>query len=103
MARLPLALVLLVAACGGKSNSNGDGGNPAVDASFGSCTTPNVVPPIKLTRVGQGFQFPVFVAQPPGDTTHLFVVEKGGHVRVVTSGVTTGEFIDVSARIYSPG
>jgi len=40
---------------------------------------------LSLKRVGR-FAKPLFLAQPPGDRHRLFVVEKGGRIRVVRDG-----------------
>jgi glucose/arabinose dehydrogenase len=41
---------------------------------------------VTLTRIG-GFNEPTYVTAPPGDTTRLLVVEKGGRVRLIKNGV----------------
>jgi glucose/arabinose dehydrogenase len=57
------------------------------------------VPDVALTPVGT-FASPVYVTSPPGDPSRLFVVERGGTVRVVKNGVVLpAPFIDVSSEI----
>jgi glucose/arabinose dehydrogenase len=58
---------------------------------MGSCTKddPTEPPPppasgeFTLETVRSGFNRPLFVCAPPGDTTRLFVVEQGGAIRVM--------------------
>ena len=83
--RLRLVVVAaLLAGCG--SGSSG----AAVDQAQGA---------VRLQKVGS-FDEPVYVTSPPGDTRRLFVVEKGGKVRVVRGGKTLGTpFLDVGGEI----
>jgi glucose/arabinose dehydrogenase len=80
--RLPVLLVLMAAlalpasACAG----SGSGG-------------------LSLQRIG-GFDQPVHVTAPPGDSARLFVVEQEGRVRVVRDGRTLpGAFLDIRDRV----
>ncbi len=76
-------LGVLLAACGG----GGDGGE-----------TPPV--PLRLERIDAALalNFPVFLTAPPGDTARLFVVEKGGTIKVVNKATNSliGIFLDIS-------
>lgn len=55
------------------------------------------LPPLKLTLMPGSFTQPVFVSSPPGDTTRLFVVEKGGTIRIIKSGTALATpFLTVS-------
>ncbi|MDP9258468.1 MAG: PQQ-dependent sugar dehydrogenase [Actinomycetota bacterium] len=57
------------------------------------------VPDVALTPLGT-FSAPLSVTSPPGDPTRLFVVERGGTVRIVQNGVVLPTpFIDVSSEI----
>ena len=53
--------------------------------------TGNTLPPgdvdVHLEQVATGLDFPLLVTAAPGDTGRLFVVEKGGTVRVLKHGV----------------
>jgi len=52
-----------------------------------------------LEPVATGFDFPLFLTAPAGDA-RLFVVEKGGLIRIVKNGaVLAAPFLDVSAAI----
>jgi glucose/arabinose dehydrogenase len=54
----------------------------------------------RLTPVGN-FDVPIHVAAPPGDGSRLFVVQRGGVVRVVSGG-SAKTFLDVSAEVRHP-
>jgi glucose/arabinose dehydrogenase len=57
------------------------------------------VPDVALTSLGT-FASPLYVTSPPGDPTRVFVVERGGTVRVVQNGVVLPTpFLDVSSEI----
>ncbi len=54
---------------------------------------------LSIEFIASGFDFPICVAAPPGDTTRLFVVERGGTIRVIqlaTKTVLPTPFIDVN-------
>ncbi|HWK25035.1 MAG TPA: PQQ-dependent sugar dehydrogenase [Solirubrobacter sp.] len=54
---------------------------------------------VRLQRVGT-FDAPVYVTAPPGDRSRLFVVEKGGTVRVVRDGRKLGTpFLDLRGQV----
>ena len=54
---------------------------------------------MKLTKLGD-FSSPVYVAQPPGADSDLFVVEKGGAVRVIHDGrVQPDPFLDLTGEV----
>jgi glucose/arabinose dehydrogenase len=38
---------------------------------------------ISATRVASGLSSPLYVVAPPGDTAHLFIVEKGGAIKIL--------------------
>ena len=66
---------------------------PATTGSAASAATG-----VKLVGVGT-FASPVYLTSPPGDPTRLFVVERGGTVRVVKNGVVLpAPFLDVDAK-----
>jgi glucose/arabinose dehydrogenase len=93
------ASIALLAGCGGCGNGRNDqsagsgGSKPAVAAATG----------VKLTRVGT-FSSPTFVTAPRGDTHRLFVVERGGRIRVVKDGKKLGTpFLDISSNVRTDG
>jgi glucose/arabinose dehydrogenase len=79
------ALLLPVAACSGNGNATepppGTGAAPA------------------LRKVVDGLSFPVYLTAPAGDP-RLFIVEKGGRVRIVKDGRLLPEpFLDISGEV----
>jgi len=67
-------------------------------------SAPTVLPPsavaVHLEEIASGLDFPVLVTAAPGDTSRLFVVEKGGKVRIIRNGVLLPTpFIDLSGRV----
>jgi glucose/arabinose dehydrogenase len=61
------------------------------------------VPDVVLTPVGT-FASPLYVTSPPGDPSRIFVVERGGTVRVVKNGVVLPTpFLDVASEISTEG
>ncbi len=75
-----------------------DSGAPdtsVVDASSDAATC--ALPPLKLTLLPGSYTQPLFVTSPPGDATRLFVVEKGGTIRILQGGaVLATPFLTVS-------
>ena len=58
------------------------------------------------TRVATGLGQPLFVTAPPGDATHLLVVEKTGLIKVLdpaTGQILPTPFLDVSSQILTAG
>ena len=55
---------------------------------------------VHLAQVATGLSMPVLVLAAPGDGSRLFVVEKGGTVRILKNGVLLPTpFIDLSGRV----
>jgi glucose/arabinose dehydrogenase len=47
---------------------------------------------------------PIYVTAPPGDTSRLFVVERGGRIRVAVNGVIQDTpFLDITSRVSTNG
>ncbi len=66
-----------------------------------SCTT---LPKMKLTSVISGLSAPLYVTSPPGDSTRMFVVEKGGAIKLFKNGaVLATPFLDITSKVYIPG
>jgi Glucose / Sorbosone dehydrogenase len=58
---------------------------------------------VALKRIGT-FSEPVYVTSPPGDRHRVFVVERGGRIRVVVDGRKLARpFLDISDRVSSGG
>jgi glucose/arabinose dehydrogenase len=61
---------------------------------------------LDAVRVAGGFNSPVFMAAPPGDTGRLFVVQQSGEIRIVdlaTSTVKPTPFLDLSDVVVFSG
>lgn len=83
-----LSLTVLLAACGG----GGGGGATATAVS------------LRLERIDTpalALNFPVFLTAPPGDNERLFVVEKGGLIKVVDrrTNAPLATFLDVRSLV----
>jgi len=82
-------LALPSAACGG-------GGGGAQGPSEGTV-------PVALQPVASGLAFPLYLTAPPGDP-RLFIVEKGGTIRIVKDGALLPvPFLDISDRVSTGG
>lgn len=83
-----VALTLLLASCGGSSGTSG-----------GTTGTPDSGSGLRLEQLNVGLDFPLFLTWTPlpGDT-RLFVVEKGGKIKIVdrATGNLIGTFLDIS-------
>ena len=54
----------------------------------------------RLTEIVSGLNFPLYLSAPPGDLSRLFIVEKGGVIRIVKNGaLLPSPFLDISARV----
>jgi hypothetical protein len=74
------------------------GWNP--DGPQGSAST------IAATRVAAGLSQPLFVTGAPNDPNRLFIVEKGGLIKVLdlaTGAMDPPPFLDVSAEVATSG
>ena len=61
-------------------------------------------PALDLTVAATGLSGPVHIASTPADATAIYVVEQGGRIRRVVSGVTDPEpFLDISSKISFGG
>jgi glucose/arabinose dehydrogenase len=84
-----LLFFLLLAGC------SGSGGNvtPSPDS-----------PAITLTRIASGFVQPVHITHAGDGSGRLFVVERGGVIRIIRGGVVLPTpFFDISAQVQSAG
>jgi len=65
-----------------------------------------LAPPFEVTTelVADGLTGPIFVTAPNSDSTRLFVVEKGGNVKIIKDGgVLSRPFLDITVRVNSTG
>ena len=57
-----------------------------------------------LQTVATGLSFPVFLTTPLGDNNRLFIVEKGGRIRIIKNGTLLGTpFLDISSLVSTGG
>ena len=55
--------------------------------------------PVTLQEVATGLAFPLYLTSPPGDS-RLFIVEKGGAIRIVKDGsLLPSPFLDLSSKV----
>jgi glucose/arabinose dehydrogenase len=101
-----LAALALLTACSGGTASPGPTSaasltSPAVATTTPATTPAATAPPLKLAAQDLGtFSSPVWVGPAPGDTTHLYLVEKTGRVlRLDTNGNRLGVVLDLTAQI----
>jgi glucose/arabinose dehydrogenase len=83
---LAASMSLFLAAC---SNGNGaPSDQPPADTSA-----------LALEQVADGLAFPLYLTAPPGDD-RLFIVEKGGRIRIVENGaLRPAPFLDISSLV----
>lgn len=81
--------------------------------AVGGCTpTDTVTPPppppppppgpvaVQLVEVARNVGFPLFVTAPPGDQSRLFIVDKGGRIRIVKNGSLLSQpFLDIANKV----
>jgi glucose/arabinose dehydrogenase len=102
-----LAALLAWAACGsGDDLATAPPGTPPPTPPTDS--TPTAPPTgqsdsavsLGLQQVASGLNFPVYLTAPPGDASRLFILEKGGTVRIVKEGaLLPTPFLDLSGRV----
>jgi glucose/arabinose dehydrogenase len=98
----PLVSIILLAAIAGCGDSGGGDTPPAADEPDGPSQPdpPEDFPDIELNAFASGFAQPVQVVHAGDGSGRLFVVERGGTVRIVADGETaSGEFLDIGNRI----
>lgn len=90
----------------GVAGAGGDGTTPPAEPTVtANCNPPEgEVPPLALTLVANGLDEPLYVTGVPGDDSRLFVLEKGGTVRVLVDGALQEEpFADISGQVNNQG
>jgi glucose/arabinose dehydrogenase len=59
---------------------------------------------VGLQEVASGLSLPLYLTAPPGDTGRLFIVEKGGAIRIVKGGtLLPTPFLDLTGRVSTGG
>jgi glucose/arabinose dehydrogenase len=85
----PLSLFLALSASSCGSQSENETTAPPPDGTV----------PVALEEVAEGLAFPLYLTTPPGDP-RLFVVEKGGAIRIIKDGaLLTTPFLDIHAQV----
>jgi glucose/arabinose dehydrogenase len=97
------AVGVLALGCGGSgatARTQGGSATPEATATAsGSGASAAARPGLRLKRIGT-FSDPVYLTSPPGDKRRLFVVEKGGRIRIVRNGKTLAKpFLDISGIV----
>ena len=60
-------------------------------------------PAITLVEVENGFTRPVHITNAGDGSGRLFVVEQDGRIQIIKNGQLFGNFLDIAARVRSPG
>lgn len=96
-------------ACGGNGGGNNDGGGgdgdggSGIDAAPAPYCQPKAGTNLKLTLISGGFNRPVTVAAPIGDS-RVFVVEQIGRVRLIKDGnVVATPYLDLIDKVNAVG
>ena len=88
-----LALALPVSLSAACSDDAGTPGEP-----------PAGTVPVGLQEVASGLSFPLYLTAPVGDPSRLFIVEKGGAIRVIKDGaLLPTPFLDLTAKVSTGG
>ena len=97
-----LAAAAAITGCGGSGSVTGTGGgNSKATTAVAPSAAKTPSAGLQLTKIGD-FAEPVYINQPEDDRRDLFVVEKGGTIRVVRDGETLPKpFLDVSDLVSS--
>ncbi|PJZ75656.1 PQQ-dependent sugar dehydrogenase [Leptospira neocaledonica] len=62
------------------------------------CSEDRNPPCLKLTEIASGFDAPLFLVSPSGDTSRIFVLEQGGKVRLIKDGILlSSPFLDLGS------
>lgn len=96
-----LAVILAVGACGSSDSTSGSpaAGNAPTTDSAGRAPRAGAAASARLARIGT-FKQPLYVTSPPGDATRIFVVEKGGKIRMIGNGKKQSKpFLNISGEV----
>jgi glucose/arabinose dehydrogenase len=95
--RMKRAVTVLLALALAASHSAACGDTTAASPPDGTAS-------VGLQEVASGLSFPLYLTAPPGDTHRLFIVEKGGAIRVVKDGVLLPTpFLDLTGHVSTGG
>lgn len=85
--------IVVMLGCGGSGESVAN----AADAP----TIPETT--LRLEKVAEGLNSPVYLTSPPGDT-RLFIVEQAGRIRIIKNGrLLPAPFLDIASSVASGG
>jgi glucose/arabinose dehydrogenase len=107
------AAVVAIAARSGDTASNAAAAVSAAAPAASTATTTSAAtttmtaaarrarpPAVKLRKIPGAYDYPVYVASPPGDTSRLFIVEKTGRIRILQNGsVLAKPYLDLSGQV----
>jgi glucose/arabinose dehydrogenase len=103
------ALAAGAVTCGGGGGSNNDGGGGGgdggggIDAAPAPYCQPKSGTNLKLTLISSGFDRPVTLAAPAGDS-RIFVVQQNGFVRLIKDGsMVQTPYLDLSDKVTAVG
>ena len=97
-------VVMLAADCGGDPAGDPTPGASPVSTAPAGNTAVSTAPVVRLTKVAEGFRRPTFVTNAGDGSKRLFVLEKGGVIRIVADGkVSSTPFMDVTSIVKSSG
>jgi glucose/arabinose dehydrogenase len=88
----------------GNEGSNRLNGSNGPDVIYGY--DPGTIPRVAADVIASGLSNPLFLTSPPGNAGQLFIVEKGGLVKIhdVATGQTRATpFLDVSSQVATSG
>jgi glucose/arabinose dehydrogenase len=98
-----VAIVVAVAARSGDTatTASATAASTATTTAATTAATRRARPPaVRLHRIPGAYDYPVYVATPPGDTSRLFIVEKTGRIRILKGGsVLAKPFLDLSGQV----
>ncbi len=85
--------VCLSIGCGGVGHSSNGGPSPT--------PTPTIIP-VTTQVVATGFTQPLDLESPPDNSGRLFVVEKGGTIRIIANGAVLPQpFLNISGKVVT--
>lgn len=89
--------IVLLTGCGNDERVANAANPPASSASVAALST------LRLEKVVEGLNSPVYITSPPGDP-RLFVVEQAGRIRILRDGnVVATPFLDIRSSVRSGG
>ncbi|HZH33673.1 MAG TPA: PQQ-dependent sugar dehydrogenase, partial [Pyrinomonadaceae bacterium] len=72
--------------------------------AIGSISATAQTPTIQLQPVATGFSSPLYITNAKDASNRLFVVQRGGIIKVLQPGATTGtDFLNITTRVLSGG